>query len=417
MFRPFSQSVLASIAILVAMGGGARAGAQVLPSEPVTVGNWLTVGGEISATASCASVAGSSARCTSDFGYFNYTDYQQSVLRMVLVGVSASVKAGNRLSLLTEVRSENGSPPTPYALFVRFTPWPTRGFAVQAGRVPPTFGAFARRRYATDNLLIGYPLAYQYLTSLRADALPADADELLGMRGRGWLSNFTVGNPSRDNGLPLVNAFRWDTGVQVHAAGRAVDATVAITTGTLGNPLVGDDNSGRQLAGRVSVHPVAGLVAGVSAARGPFLSSDAVRIVANGDSRRFTQTAWGADLEYSRAYYLVRFEAILSDWRIPVVGTPEIALPLRATATSIEGRYKIQPGLYAAARLDRLSFSEISGVTRHDRWDAPVTRIEVGGGYSLQRNVMLKLSFQHNTRQTSRAPATNAAAMQIAYWF
>ena len=111
----------------------------------------------------------------------------------------------------------------------------------------------------TDNLLIGYPLAYQYLTSLRPDALPANADELLRMRGRGWLSSFSVGTPTPDNGLPLVHAFRWDTGVQVHAASQRAEATVAVTTGTLANPLVGDDNAGRQVAGRVVVRPFAGL--------------------------------------------------------------------------------------------------------------------------------------------------------------
>src|SRR5437660_527842 len=71
--------------------------------------------------------------------------------------------------------------------------FPTRrssdlAFDIQLGRVPPTFGAFPRRAYSTDNPFIGYPLAYQYLTSLRADALPANADELLQMRARGWLS-------------------------------------------------------------------------------------------------------------------------------------------------------------------------------------------------------------------------------------
>jgi hypothetical protein len=409
------RAMLAAVIVAVF---GLRADAQVLPSEPLIFGNgWLTVGGDLSATASCASVKGASARCTPDTGYFNYTDYEQSVLRMLIVSVSAAVRAGNRVSVLSEVRSENGRLPEPYALYVRVTPFPSRGFAIQAGRVPPTFGAFARRRYATDNLLIGYPLAYQYLTSLRPDALPADADELLAMRGRGWLSNFSVGNLDRDNGLPLVNAFRWDTGLQVHAGGRLADATVGITTGTLGNPLVGDDNNGRQISGRVALRPAAGVVAGFSAARGPFVTTDALRAAgADADARRYSQTAWGADLEYSRDYYLIRFEGILSEWRVPLIRTIG-DLPLRATAASLEGRYKIQPGLYAAARVDHLSFSRIGGTARHDGWDAPVTRIEVGGGYSLQRNILLKVSFQRNSRQTSRAATVNALATQVAYWF
>ena len=107
----------------------------------------------------------------------------------------------------------------------------------------------------------------------------------------------------------------------------------------------------------------------------------------------------------------------MSDWRLPLVRTPAIDLPLRAMSTSIEGRYKISPGLYVAARSDRLTFSKVSGAVRHDGWDAPVTRLEVGGGYSLQRNVTLKIAFQHNTRQTARAATANAGALQLVYWF
>jgi hypothetical protein len=414
-----TRGLLLPLSAVLVLAGSVPARAQVLPSEPLTVGGgWLTVGGDVSATFSCASVKGNAAACTDDTGFFNYTDYQHSALRMLIVGITAAVRATDRLSVLGELRSENGDIPEPYALYVRIKPWPARGFDIQVGRVPPTFGAFARRTYAADNLLIGYPLAYQYLTSLRADSLPANADELLRMRGRGWLSNFSVGNTTQDNGLPLVSAFRWDTGVQVHAASALADATISITTGTLANPLVGDDNGGRQVAGRVAVRPFAGLAGGISAARGPFVTQDALRRAGiDGDNGRFTQTAWGADAEYSRAYYLIRFEAIVSDWQVPLVRAPEIDLPLRATSASLEGRYKIRPGLYAAARIDRLAFSQVIGTARQDAWDAPVTRVEVGGGYSLLRNLAVKLAFQHNTRPTSRAPTVKAGAAQVVYWF
>src|SRR5206468_356501 len=111
-----------------------------------------------------------------------------------------------------------------------------------------------------------------YLTSLRPDALPATADELIRMRGRGWLSNFSIGNLAPDRGVPLASVLRWDTGVQVHASGALVEATAAVTTGTISNPLFGDDNGGKQLAGRIAMTPAAGLVIGASAARGEFVS-------------------------------------------------------------------------------------------------------------------------------------------------
>src|SRR4029077_1556299 len=110
--------------------------------------------------------------------FFNFTDYEHSALRMLRLALSASVKAGSHVTLLGEVRSENIEQPQPYGLYLRIRPWTARAFDIQVGRVPPTFGAFARRSYAADNPLISYPLAYQYLTGIRADRGPASGAKL-----------------------------------------------------------------------------------------------------------------------------------------------------------------------------------------------------------------------------------------------
>ncbi len=399
---------IAGLVVVSAIGAGTPARAQTLPSEPLVFGDGhLTVSGDVS-----ASIA------PQDPGFYNYTDYERSALRLLRLDASAILKANDHFAFLGELRSENGDSPLPYAFYVRIRPWRDRAFDIQAGRIPPTFGAFARRTYANDNFLIGYPLAYQYLTPLRPDALPASVDDLLKMRGRGWLSSFPIGNVTPDHGVPLASAFRWDTGVQVHAATDLIDATASVTVGTISNPLFKDDNSGRQFAGRVSLHPAAGLIVGASASSGPFVSSAAARgAVGDGHDGDFRQTAWGADVEYSRDYYLVRFETIYSRWTLPEVRAPFLDGPLSALGSSLEGRYKIRPGLYAAARLDHLGFSEVTGTGIRTTWDAPVTRIEVGGGYSLQRNLLLKVSFQHDTRDTVRVPTLNVPAAQLVFWF
>jgi hypothetical protein len=410
--------------------------AQLLPSNPIVLGDGKVIfGGDVSATYG-----------TDDPGFYTYTDYQHSALQRVRAGLSGVADLGSRLSLLGEVRFESGLPHLENSdahvlgLYARVRPWRSPAFEVRAGRVPPTFGAFARRSYATDNPLIGYPLAYQYLTSLRPDALPANADELLRMRGKGWLSSFSVGNEYARHGLPLAAAFRWDTGIQVNASirprarigpaeagpyvregyvqqGEILSATASVTTGTLANPLFDDDNGGRQFAGRVTVRPALGLVLGASAARGPFVSSDAARAATGETVERFAQTAWGADAEYSRGYYLIRFEALASRFALPALGTPTIQQPLRSSGASLEGRYKVAPGLYFAARVDRLAFSEISGSNGADNWDAPVTRVEVGGGYSLQRNLLLKVSYQRNTRDTTFRSRAHLTAAEVMFWF
>ena len=138
----------------------------MLPSEPFALaGGRLVVSGEVAA-----------AVAPEDTGYFNYTDYEQSALRQVRAGLTTALSLGAKASVLGEVRTETGKAFDVYAMFLRFRPWDERTVDVQVGRIPPTFGAFSRRDYGIDNPLIGYPLAYQYLTSLRADALPANAD-------------------------------------------------------------------------------------------------------------------------------------------------------------------------------------------------------------------------------------------------
>jgi hypothetical protein len=411
------------MAAALGVGPSLPARAEGLPSEPIVAANGrLTVGGDVSATYSCArSNEPNSAGCTDDTGFFNYTDYQNSALRMFRVDLTASFRATDHLSLLAELSDENADGPQAYGLYLRIRPWKARNFDIQVGRVPPTFGAFARRTYASDNLLIGYPLAYQYLTSLRPDALPANADDLLKMRGRGWLASFPIGNQTAEPGMPLVSAFGWDTGIQLHAGTPLIDVSGSVTMGTLGHPLVRDDNSGKQLAARVALHPaasLAGLIVGVSGASGPFVTSQAAQAAGvESDNGHFTQTAWGGDVEYSRGYYLVRAEAIVSSWQLPLVAAPLITLPLRAVGVSAEGRYKFGPRLYAAARVDHLGFSDITGTTQTASWDAPVFRTEIGGGYSIQRNLQLKVSFQRDTRNAGKATRINATSAQLVFWF
>ena len=322
-----------------------------------------------------------------------------------------AVRLTDRLSALTDIRTENARAPRPYGLYLRFKPFETRDVDIQAGRIPPVFGAYTRRVYSTDNLLISFPLAYQYLTSLRPDAVPATADDLIRMRGRGWLSSFPIGEAKPAAGLPLVNALRWDTGVQVHAGTAWLEGSASVTTGSLANPLVLDDNRGRNLSGRLALKPVAGLTLGTSAARAPYATS-AAAAAAHATDDAFVQTAFSFDAEYSRDHYLAHVETIVSRYNLPTLSSP-----LRATSAMVEGRYKFTPRLHAAARLDHLAFSRISGSVRTTTWDAPVTRWEVGTGYSFQRNLQLRVSFQRNTRDGGRVQRLSAAATQLLYWF
>jgi hypothetical protein len=390
---------------LVAMNAPAHA--QFLRSDPVTLaGGRLTLGGDASVTMAPPDPDG-----------FNYTEYEYSAVRMAQVDIAGSFAAGRHISVLGQIRTENFETGQLLALYLRVRPWTKRGIDIQVGRVPPSFGSFPRRQYNSDDPFIGYPLAYQYLTSLRPDAVPANADELLRMRGHGQLSSFSIGDQEAYPGVPLANAFRWGDGIQVHAANRTIEATGALMLGSLSDPTVSGDNDGRQVVGRMAVHPTPGLIIGASAAFSPFIVRSAVQALpAQADGHALTQQALGADVEYSRAYYVVRFEMVVDRWHLPEIEAPLITKPLQAMATFVEGRYKIRPGFYVAGRIEHLGFSDVVGSSGRSSWEAPVSRLEVGGGYSIQRNMVVKLFYQYDARIVGSPQRIGVPAVQLKVW-
>jgi hypothetical protein len=386
----------------------ASASAQALPSAPISFSNGRVVlGGE-------ASIAAAPRR---DGGFFNYADYRQNVLRLVQLGGSFSVRAADRIWLLGDLRTENAETFRAHGLYVRLRPWNAHAVDLQIGRIPPVFGVFARRSYAGDNPLVGHPLAYQYLTAIRSDAVPATTHDLLAMRGGGWLVRYPIGSSSPDRGLPLISAARWDTGAQIRAAWRLLEVSAAVTRGTLSNPRITDDNDGRQISTRIALRPSTGLIVGVSAAQGPYLA-DRVQATAGPAASRFRQRALGIDLEYSRDYWLLRSEAVWNRWELPFGDQDRIRQPLDAAAVFVEGRYRLAPAIYVAARIDHLGFSRIvSPYGGMETWDAPVTRVEIGGGYYVRRNVMAKAVYQQNWRDGGRRVRHGSPAVQLLYWF
>lgn len=353
----------------------------------------LTLAGEI---------AGSLA--PEDTAFLNDTGYDVYPLRMLFVSLTAEIRLGARSSVLGEVVSENVDAPRIRALYLRVRPLRDRAFDVQAGRIPPVFGAFARRSYGASNPLIGLPLGYHYLTTLRTDAVAESADGLLAVRGRGWLLAYPVGDRSPAPGLPLVSSRFWDTGLEARIGREPVSLAVAITQGTLSSPRFKDDNPGKQVSARLGWIPRTGLIVGASAARGEYTSRTLARSLPEAQaSRSFMQESLAADLEYSFGAWLLRAEYLHSRFDLPSLREPKIASPVAAVALSIEGVRRLGPGLFAAARVDDLRFSQVSGATRSAPWDAPVSRVEAGLGWQPWRPVTLKLTYQRNWRHEGYA--------------
>jgi len=153
--------------LLLAVGTPAAVEAQWLPEGPITAARGtVTVAGEATLTLGSRD----------ESAFFNYTDYEHNALRMFRLSLSGMWRPSPRFAALTELRSEDLQHVIPYALYIRVRPWAKVPLDVQAGRIPPVFGTFARRTYGTDNPLnwpvtVDLVLNASFLSSAEKEAI------------------------------------------------------------------------------------------------------------------------------------------------------------------------------------------------------------------------------------------------------
>lgn len=397
-----------ALCALLLLASTTPATAQPAGGTPQPATGRATAAGELTATYG-----------STDPGFFNYATYAYDPLRNVRLVLDGSLRPSRRLELLAQVRTDGTSQVRMAALYARVRPWVSREIDLQLGRVPTAFGLFGRNGYGNDAPVIGRPLPYSYLLSLRRDALPATPADLLRMRGRGWLSSFPRGNTAPDRGLPMVNADTWDTGAQVRVAAGRMDWTGAVTIGTLSSPQVRDDNGGQGLSTRLTVRATPGLTVGVSAARGAWLSRDLAGVLPPGErADRLVQRAGGLDAEWSFGRWMFRGEVLASQWDLPAFTGAAGTEHVEALAAWADGRVRLAPGLDAGVRLERLAFTDIDSPAGARAWEAGVTRVETGVAWVPIRRVRLKVAAQRNRRPDGgRVRHDTLLAAQVGLWF
>ncbi len=305
--------------------------------------------------------------------------------------------------------------------YVRYTAYESAkaDLHFEAGKIPTVFGAFGPRAYSDRNPLVSAPLIYHYFTSLRSNQLPADNADLLAHRGEGpfdAFGGFAGGGSSLGfNGLPIIYDVCWDVGVKAFGSAWRLEYQAAVTQGTLSDPRNsgGDNNDGKQIAFRIGLVPLTGLIIGASYAQGPYLDQSVGEALQGQDVEDFAQQVAGLDLELGIRHLKVIGELIFNHWEVPnITDEGGNRTDLTNVGGYIEAKYAFRPGLYGAVRYDRLTFGEIHDETGGKvPWDEPIQRWEWGIGYYLHDGVIAKV-----LRQDIRVEHLNAPDSVNHFW-
>jgi hypothetical protein len=352
--------------------------------------------------------------------FFNYSDYERNVLRMARVRLFGEWRVAERLSALAELRTENADEVMLPALYLRWQPLAARELFVHAGRIPPVIGGFGRHAYGRDNVVIGQPLAYQYLTSLRPDALPLTIDDVLRMRARGWQPSYPVGSSALAPGVPLVSASKWDTGVAAIWRHGWLDLSAAATRGSPSVPVVRETNDAIAWSGRAAVRLPAGLALGVSGARGQWIADDVLAVTPDGRRRSSSQAVVATDAEFGRGPWLVRGEWLRSVFDVPLALAAAPDARLGAWSGFVETRYRPFPRWQFGVRVERLDFDGVAGGVEpagRPSWDADVDRVEGVVGYRISRRLEVRAGWQQNWRDGGRQRERGLPMLALLAWF
>jgi hypothetical protein len=300
-------------------------------------------------------------------------------------------------------------------LFVRWTRG--AGLALQAGRFVAPLGSYPSRHHTTADPLIRPPLPYEYRTMVSAREVPANSGAFAD-----WKDDPATFRPI---GAPPIWGAPYPWGALAMGSWRALSYHAAIVNsapssepaewGLRANPFDRPTlmaGAGYQLAPwlRLDVHH----------SRGPYLESRVVGpMPAEAGVADFRQLIWGAELLYQLGSRSLRAEAFHDRWEVPNVPDDPIDV-----SWSVEAVQKLRAGWFIAARYGAIHFRPIAlGGFGYDGpmvdgravWDYDATRLQLGTGYRLLRNVEARAEYAWNRSDAAGSPRADLLSLQL-WW-
>ena len=162
----------------------------------------------------------------------------------------------------------------------------------------------------------------------------------------------------------------------------------------------------------------AGSGRGASAAHGAWLDDDVAALVAAPGVDARDQAVVGVEIEYGRGPFLARGEWLASRFSLPLAEYGGTKFTVGTQSGYVEARYRVAPRADIAMRLDRLTFSPVTGSNGvPTSWDAQVDRVEAVASYRVNRHFDLRAGWQHNWRPAGRVHRRGYPVVAVLFWF
>lgn len=299
--------------------------------------------------------------------------------------------------------SKSLNPPFFSMLQVTWAPFDA-DIAFHAGRIIIPFGLTSERFLSSENPVRHLPLSHEWTT--RVD------------KKHGLITG--PRNYALAPGTTFVYSRMYTHGIAVQGSYGILDAHLALTQSAPSGFNESGEYATPAFVGRVGLTPLTWARVGASFGHGAYMKDDAANndLLTQADRESLTQTIHGADITVDYGYLRVSYEYMRSTWKtveinravVPNTVSAEWSVPADAHSAELVWDVSAWPGLYLAARYDRMS------IRRYAAGVGEFERLEAGFGYKVSRSVTIKTTYA-TARNQGRDLADDVFGVQVSITF
>lgn len=281
---------------------------------------------------------------------------------------------------------------------INYMPIDASNFTVSAGRFVTPYGYYSNRVLSSDNPFVHLPLSH-------ASGLPIS-------KTYGTLyDNVEYGEDVQ--GLTMIYQRMYTQGIMVkNSVGESewLQYQLAATMASASSHFEFGEHTVPAFTGRIVLKPEVWGAIGFSFSTGPFMKRDAPNFnISDEKLESYSQTLLGADIELSYHYLTFVASYNWSKWNAPYLdslNTPPSILwddevQVQHLSSELVTDFPFFPGAFAAVRIEWLLSGDLKSLSRPgyyaEAWTYDRNRIELTGGYKLDRNIILKASYLYST--------------------
>jgi hypothetical protein len=298
--------------------------------------------------------------------------------------------------------------------FLRCRPFDDQTLNLQLGKFSSFFGGWAVQNDFFDDPFLLAPLPYSHIIGIQTRDSGALAPGAITARARGLAPAFS--SLDKQNWASTLWGPGYAMGAAIFGSSEQFDFAVEIkNAGLSAHPDSWEEFNfaNPTVTTRVGYRPDAAWAFGASGSHGTYLEKGTgVSLPGSVDRGELARSSAGIDARWAHHALILSGEVIYSEFETLAAGD------LETVSWYLQARLKAAPGFWLAGRFGQIFANRADGADGvRVEWQPDVWRAEIGAGWRITPQFLLKASYCHTHAEDDDAAGENLFGLGIGYQF